>query len=92
MDVIVYVIKNVVISLLGAIELAMLVRAILSWLPLNTDNKFAIFINSVTEPLIYPVRLALNKLGWFQNSPIDFSFFFTYLLLVIVTSLLEIGI
>lgn len=63
-----------------ALQAAMFVRAILSWFPIE-DNKFTEFLYAVTEPVVYPVRLLFEKMNWFQNLPIDVSFFVAYLLL-----------
>ncbi len=81
------IVANVVVLLLTAIQLAMLVRAILSWFPMD-DNKFTDFLYGITEPVIYPVRMLFEKMNWFQNLPIDISFMVTYLLLTIVIMLL----
>ncbi len=81
------IVSHVVILLLTAVQLAMLVRAILSWFPMD-DNKFTDFLFGITEPFIYPVRLLFEKLNWFQNLPIDISFMVTYLLLSVIIMLL----
>ncbi len=81
------IIANVVVLLLTAVQLAMLVRAVLSWFPMD-DNKFTDFLYGVTEPFIYPVRMLFEKLNWFQNLPIDISFMVSYLLLSVIIMLL----
>ena len=70
----------------------MLVRAVLSWFPLNDDNKFLIFIESVTEPVIFPIRALLDRFEFFAAFPIDISFLLAYILLTVVSSLLGGGI
>lgn len=81
------VLSNVVILLLSAIQLAMLVRAILSWFPIDS-NKFTDFLYGITEPLIYPIRKLFAKLNWFQNSPLDVSFMVAYLLIWVLLMIL----
>ncbi len=81
-----YVFKNVIVLLLMALQLAMLVRAILSWFPI--ENGFVDFIYSITEPFIYPVRVLFERMNWFQNLPIDISFMVSYLLLSLLLILL----
>jgi len=71
-------------ALLFALEICMLLRAILSWFPIREDNPILVFVTMVTEPLILPIRALFERLGWFQNLPIDVSFFVAYLLLTIV--------
>jgi uncharacterized protein YggT (Ycf19 family) len=76
-----------VVLILSVFQLAMLIRAIMSWFP-GDSNKFEIFLYAITEPLILPVRKLFERLNWFQELPIDVSFFVTYLLLSIVLVLL----
>ena len=80
-------VKNIVVVLLTAVQFAMLVRAILSWFPLNS-NKFVDFINAVTEPFVLPMRLLFEKLNLFQNLPIDISFLASYILISIILMIL----
>ena len=79
--------QNTVVLILTALQLAMLVRAIMSWFP-GDSNKFENFLYAITEPLILPVRKLFERLNWFQELPIDVSFFVTYLLLSLVLVLL----
>ena len=75
-------------ALLFMLELCMLVRAVLSWLPLKDDNPILLFVTMVTEPIVAPVRALFEKMGWFQSLPIDLSFFAAYMALMIVSTLL----
>lgn len=84
---IIIVIKNVVILFLSLVQLAMLVRAVLSWFPME-PNKFTDILYSLTEPFITPVRLLFHKLNWFQGLPIDLSFLVSYLLISVVLMIL----
>jgi uncharacterized protein YggT (Ycf19 family) len=79
--------QNTVVLILSVFQLAMLIRAIMSWFP-GDSNKFEVFLYAITEPLILPVRKLFERLNWFQELPIDVSFFVTYLLLSIVLVLL----
>lgn len=79
--------QNTVVLILSVFQLAMLIRAIMSWFP-GDSNKFEIFLYAITEPLIMPVRKLFERLNWFQELPIDVSFFVTYLLLSVVLVLL----
>ena len=75
--------QNTVVLILTLLQLAMLVRAIMSWFP-GDSNKFEDFLYAITEPLILPIRKLFERFNWFQGLPIDVSFFVTYLLLSIV--------
>jgi uncharacterized protein YggT (Ycf19 family) len=79
--------QNTVVLILSVFQLAMLIRAIMSWFP-GDSNKFEVFLYAITEPLILPVRKLFERLNWFQELPIDVSFFVTYLLLSVVLVLL----
>jgi uncharacterized protein YggT (Ycf19 family) len=70
-----------------AIQSAMTVRAILSWIPMES-NKITDFLFSLTEPFIYPIRRLFQRLNWFQGMPIDLSFLFAYILLSVLSSVL----
>ncbi len=82
-----YVISTIVQIVLSVIQLAMLLRAILSWFPIE-PNGFIEFLHGITEPFIYPFRALFNRLNWFQNIPIDISFSAAYLTLLIISILL----
>ena len=82
-----YVISTIVRIFLTVLQLAMLLRAILSWFPMDS-NKFLDFLYGITEPFIYPFRALFHKLGWFQNIPIDISFTVAYLAIFLLGILL----
>ena len=79
--------KNLVLVILTALETAMFARAILSWIPMES-NKITDFLFSLTEPLIYPLRRLFHRLNWFQGIPFDMAYMFTFLLLSILSSVL----
>ena len=87
MELFLIVLRNTVQVLILALQLAMFIRAIFSWFPMD-ENKFTDFLYAVTEPVILPVRLLFERLGWFQNLPIDISFFVTFLILSLIGGLL----
>ncbi len=82
-----YIISTIVQVVLTVLQLAMLLRAILSWFPIE-PNKFTDFLYGITEPVIYPFRALFNRLNWFQNFPIDISFTVAYLALFLIGILL----
>ena len=77
------VVRGTVCVLLSAVQLAMTVRAILSWFPIDS-NKFTHFLEVFTEPVVYPIRKLFEKLNWFQDIPLDMSFMTAYMLLSII--------
>lgn len=73
---------------LDVVSLAMLIRMLL---PLFTDadgSRLYTFLGCITEPFIAPVRFLLVKFNLLQNSPIDWSFTVTYLVIAVVQMLL----
>ena len=82
---IVVLLRAVVMVLL----VAMLLRAVMSWFISDDGSKFYNFVCLITEPVIIPVRSLFERLGWFQNLPLDISFYITYLLLSLLQLFLE---
>lgn len=81
------IVANVVVLLLSAIQIAMLLRAILSWFPIDS-NKFIDFLYGVTEPFIYPFRVLFHRLNWFQDMPLDMAFMAANLTLILLLFIL----
>lgn len=70
--------------LLGAVNLAMFARMILSFFPLEEGNRAEVFLTAVTEPFIIPVRALLYLFNIGQDSPIDWAFSLSFILLSLV--------
>ncbi|MCQ2353893.1 MAG: YggT family protein [Clostridia bacterium] len=81
MKLLIYLVVTLSDTVLSAVLFAMLIRAVLSFLMIGDDNKFSVFLYAITEPFILPVRTLFEKMGWFQGTPIDVSFFITCILL-----------
>jgi uncharacterized protein YggT (Ycf19 family) len=61
-------------TLISAFQLALLIRALLSWFPVRGDSvvgKIARIAQQITEPVIAPLRKALPFL---QTSGLDLTF------------------
>ncbi len=53
-------------------------------------GRFAEMVTSLTEPILSPVRKLLYKIGLSSMlAPIDFSFIITYLILIVIQSILS---
>ena len=75
-------IASVVVLLLRLIEALLVLRAILSWFPLDEANPIQQFLYTLTEPLVAPVRTLLNRLfPALQRSPFDISFLIVFVVL-----------
>ncbi|HWC68831.1 MAG TPA: YggT family protein [Acidimicrobiales bacterium] len=64
---------SLICLLLNLFTLAIIVRAILSWFPLSPDGimfRVASVLNTVTEPVLGPVRRVMPRVGVFDLSPL----------------------
>ena len=87
---ILFIIAKSVQLLLALVSLAMMIRALMP-LFFDVENSRIYFLSCfISEPLIAPVRLILAKLNIGQNSPVDWAFFVTYLLIWIAESILPV--
>lgn len=75
--------------LFGAVQLLMLVRAVMSWFPPSDGEggPIRMFVYSLTELFIMPVRAVIDRFEWARRSPIDISFLVTMILLSLLSSL-----
>ena len=88
MDNILLVLIRVTMLILGAVNIAMLIRAVTSWIP-GLDGAWLDIVYMITEPVVAPVRAFFDLFPVFRNSPIDFSFLISFLLLNIVQELIS---
>ena len=84
----IYVVTKLVSVFLGAEQLLMMFRAVLSWLPVDEDSDLSNFLFAMTEPVIYPVRMLLDRFEGLDEFPIDLSFIISFMLLSLVQMLL----
>ncbi len=64
--------------------LAVFLRSLLSWFPINQDNEAARLLYRITEPLLEPVRRVLPRAGF-----IDFSGMVVIILLYVMISVVQ---
>jgi YggT family protein len=87
---ILYIITKIVSVFLTILQLLMMFRAIISWLPIDEDSNITNFLYAMTEPVIYPVRKMLEHFNLLSDLPIDISFIVSFLLLSILQTLLPV--
>lgn len=75
--------------LVDFIMLLIVVRALLSWLPLSPSNGIIRFLDMMTEPVVSPIRRLLNKSETVSQLPVDFSPVIAVIILSILSSLLN---
>lgn len=71
-----------------ALQFLMMARALSSWLPMREDSALNNFLYAVTEPVVIPVRMLLERFEAVRNMPIDISFFVAMLMLMLIQMLL----
>lgn len=81
-----YIISTTVYLVLSLVEMAMFARALLSWIFPDGEGLIIDFVYLLTEPIILPFRRLFEKLGWFQNSPLDIAYLFAVITLGMVTT------
>ena len=75
--------------LVDALLLAFFLRSLFAWLPLGEETAIESFLHSITEPIIYPVRLLFYKLNIGQDFPLDIPYLVTCILLIVVSSIIS---
>jgi len=67
--------------------LAMLIRAIMSFLGAE-DSKLVEVCYAISEPIVAPVRTVMHRIPGMLEIGIDFSFMVTYLVLILIRTVL----
>ena len=88
MEYFIFVVKRIVTIFFDVLEIALLARAILSWIDQMKEMKISQILETVTEPFLYPIRLLCEKLHWFENTPIDMPFLLGWLLISLIRTVL----
>jgi len=75
---------NTFVSLLArALSLAIFIRILLSWMPIDRDTPLVRLLYEITEPILAPIRRVVPSLGGLDLSPM-----IALLLIQVVESLL----
>ena len=79
----------IAVGILGEIiTWAILIRALVSWLPISQGNFILRILDAVTEPVISPVRALMNKIIK-RPVMIDFSPVIAMILVEIIVGVLQ---
>lgn len=84
MDLLLYLVTAVIRCLIYAMDLCLLIRALMSWFPEVSDGTFGDFIYAITEPLVGFVRSIIFKIRPLREFPLDLSLFFSCIFLSIL--------
>ncbi len=90
MEAVLYIFAKTVQIIISLVSFSMMIRMLL---PIFTDveeNRFYLLSCYISEPFILPVRYVMVKFNIGQDSPIDWAFFTTYLLLGMLEIMLPI--
>ncbi len=90
MDVLMYVLQTTLLWILYVLDIAMLLRAVFSWIDPEQGSRFSAFLFVVTEPIIMPIRKLCYKMNWFQGTPLDIPFLITVLVLMVLQFIVRI--
>jgi YggT family protein len=63
------VIADILRTLIDLCALLILIRVVLSWLPVDRNRAWVRFIVDVTEPLVGPIRRVIPPIGGLDFSP-----------------------
>ncbi|CDC60268.1 putative uncharacterized protein [Clostridium sp. CAG:448] len=77
---------KVLLAFLDVLMALLFFRMLVSWLPVDEDNRLVQMLYVLTEPALIPMRSLFARMGWFQNTPIDMSFMVTVLILSVLRS------
>ncbi len=84
MDTIIYLVRITALTVISVLSLAMMGRALLSFIDPMQEMKLSGFLITVTEPIILPVRALCERFHWFEGLPIDVPFSITFFILMII--------
>ena len=82
------IVRAAALALIELLSMLLFVRAILSWFPEANGGKLFEILEFLTEPILAPFRLLIDKFGIGLNIPIDLSFLATILTLQLLSALL----
>lgn len=85
----VFLIMIVARMMVYSLTVLMLVRAVMSWIAFDEDNKLSNFVYNVTEPVIYPFRVVFDRFQLAQGVPLDIPYFTASMTLLLIDLVLE---
>ncbi len=69
---------------LNVIEVAILIRAFISWLPFSKESKLVYLLFQITEPILAPIRNLVQRSSFGKNIMFDISPIIAFILLRIL--------
>ena len=90
MEALFYFFAQLVAATLDVVSIAMFLRMIFSLFLGQEESRFSMLLACITEPFILPVRYFMVKFNILQDSPIDWSFTVSYLIIALLRLFLPI--
>ncbi|MBO7196994.1 MAG: YggT family protein [Clostridia bacterium] len=88
MEEIFYILAKTVSIVMEVVSFAMIIRMLLPFFVDPNESRLYVLAFFITEPFIIPVRAIMVRLNIGQDSPIDWAFSITYIILWLLSSLL----
>lgn len=85
MNLVIYQAVGIVFSV---IELAILIRVFLSWLPVPKEHRLIDLLYQVTEPILAPIRSLVQRSSFGQNMMFDLSPIIAFLLIGLLRNII----
>ena len=83
-----YIIAKTVAIALEVVSFAMIARMLLPFFVDPMESRLYLIASFMTEPFIAPVRAVMIRLNIGQDSPIDWAFSITYIIIWLLSGLL----
>ena len=83
-----YIIAKTVAIALEVVSFAMIARMLLPFFVDPMESRLYLIASFMTEPFIAPVRAVMISLNIGQDSPIDWAFSITYIIIWLLSGLL----
>ncbi len=85
------VLRTFVVILARVLNILILARVLLSWIPMDRDNPLIAFVYNITEPILGPIRRMVPSVGGLDLSPIIALVLLEVVQRVLLTMLYNLG-
>ena len=83
-----YLVYRTISIVFTIIEFAVLARVIISWVPVQKENKLVTFLYQVTEPILAPIRSMVERSSFGKNMMFDVSPIIAFLLIGLIRNII----
>jgi len=75
--------------LLRLLEILIIIRVFLSWIPMRSENQLIRLVYQITEPILSPIRNLLSRSALGRGMMFDFSPIIAILLIYVLESIIR---